>query len=45
MADKFAPEISEITETFKEKSSIPTSLTPEQKKVLILKAPLKCSNK
>ena len=33
MADKFAPEISEITETFKEKSSIPTSLTPEQKKV------------
>ena len=33
MADKFLPEISEITETFKEKSPIPSSLTPEQKKV------------
>ena len=33
MADKFALEISEITETFKEKSPIPSSLTPEQKKV------------
>ena len=33
MADKFLPEISETTETFKEKSPIPSSLTPEQKKV------------
>ena len=32
MADKFLPEISEIAETFKEKSPIPSVLNPEQKK-------------
>ena len=33
MADKFLPNISETTEIFKEKSPIPSFLSPEQIKV------------
>ena len=33
MADKFAPEVSEITQIFKDKTPIPSFINPEQKKV------------
>ena len=33
MADKFAPEVSEITQIFKDKTPIPSFINPEQKKI------------